>query len=305
MLNRRILRIKAFKTVYALIENPGMDVKDALSQLEESCQATRDLYLFLLALAPPLAQEAKDRIEAARGKFHPTEEELHPKLKFANNRISALLAEDPDFTKITAKKKLLWDQYDAFLWHLYDDIRAQQWFSDYLDSDKDSLEDDAALFRLIYENELEDNRELADILEEKSVWWNDDLGYALNCCCKTMDELGSGKAWTLPELYASGEESDSDFVKGIVRRSVADCKADMEKIAALTPKWDIGRICVTDLALIVTGMSESAAFPTRDPKIIINEYVEISKWYSTPESKSFVNGVLDSLIGSGASKETN
>ncbi len=304
MLNRRILRIKAFKTVYALVENPGMDVREALTQLEESCEATRDLYLFLLALTPPLADEARARIEAGKAKFHPTEEELHPKLKFAQNRVSALFAGDPDFVRITARKKLLWDQYDAFLWHLYDAVKAESWFKDYLDSEELSLKDDARLWSKVYENELEDNEELADILEEKSIWWNDDLGYALICCCKAMEDIAAGNQWRLPELYSNkaGKDSDSDFVKGIVRRAVADYSSDVEKISALTPKWDIARICATDLALIVTGMSEAAAFPDMDPRIVINEYVEISKSYSTPESKSFVNGLLDTLIGSGVAK---
>ena len=100
MLNRRILRIKAFKTVYALAENPEMTQAEALAQLEASCQATRDLYLFMLALVPALTDLAKSRIEAARGKFNPTEEEKHPNMKFAENGIAPLLSSDPDFRKL-------------------------------------------------------------------------------------------------------------------------------------------------------------------------------------------------------------
>ena len=94
----------------------------------------------------------------------------------------------------------------------------------------------------------------------------------------------------------AGKDSDQDFVRGIVRRAVLDYAKDVEEVAKLTPKWDISRICTTDLALIVCGMAESAANPGISPKIIMNEYVEISKFYSTPESKSFVNGLLDKLI---------
>ena len=117
-----------------------------------------------------------------------------------------------------------------------------------------------------------------------------------------MDDFAAGKRWALPELYLSqlpgqeGKDSDRDFVVGIVRKAVATYQKSVEEIAKLTPKWDINRICTTDLALIVTGMAESAAFPSIAPKIIMNEYVEISKFYSTPESKAFVNGLLDKLI---------
>ncbi len=302
MLNRRILRIKAFKTVYALAENPEMTQAEALAQLEASCQATRDLYLFMLALVPALTDLAKSRIEAARGKFNPTEEEKHPNMKFAENGIAPLLSSDPDFRKLVEKKKLSWDQYDAFLWHLYDTLKASSYYADYMASEERSLESDAKLWISVFENELVDNKELEDILESLSIWWNDDLAYALTYCCHAMDDFAAGKRWALPELYLSqlpgqeGKDSDKDFVEGIVRKAVATFSKSVEEIAKLTPKWDINRICTTDLALIVTGMAESAAFPAIAPKIIMNEYVEISKFYSTPESKAFVNGLLDKLI---------
>ena len=303
MLNRRILRIKAFKTVYALAENPEMTKAEALSQLEASCQSTRDLYLFMLALVQALTNEAKNRIEAARAKFHPTEEEKHPNMKFAENAIAPLLEEDPDFRKILDKKKLGWDQYDAFLWHLYDAVKSSDYFAAYMADPERSIESDARLWVSIFENALVDNKELEEIIESLSIWWNDDLAYSLTYCCHTVSDLAAGKRWAMPELYLSqmpgqeGKESDRDFVVSIVSRAVMDYQKSVAKIAELTPKWDISRICTTDLALIVTGMAEAAAFPTMAPKIIMNEYVEISKFYSTPESKAFVNGLLDKLIG--------
>ena len=119
MLNRRILRIKAFKVLYSCAENRDLSLKEALSGLEASCEATRDLYLYMMALVPALTAEAARRIEAARGKFNPTEEDLHPNTRFASNGISALLDSDPDFQKLLEKKKFSWTQNDAFLHTLY------------------------------------------------------------------------------------------------------------------------------------------------------------------------------------------
>ena len=158
MLNRRILRIKAFKTIYCYAENHGMTLKEAESLLDLSCESTRDLYLFLLALAGPLTEEARARIEAARAKFNPTEEELHPNLKFVNNKIAPLLAQDPDFSKLVSRKKFAWDQYDVLLRRLYERIRGRKYFQEYLASGEDSLEEDARLWCKIYERELEDSK---------------------------------------------------------------------------------------------------------------------------------------------------
>ena len=300
MLNRRILRIKAFKAIYSYVENPSMGTKELESQLERSCEATRDLYLFLLSIVQPLTQEASNRIEAARAKFNPTEEELHPNCKFIENSITPLLAEDPDFSKIIAKKKLSWDQYDVLLRHLYDSIRSSAYFKEYLESPERSLREDADLWIKIFANEFEDNAELEEILEDLSIWWNDDLAYALNWCCRTMEDLGKGRRWDLPPLYLSeiqnSQESDHAFVVSIVRKAVSQYEKYFESIAALTPKWDKNRICSTDLALIIAGLAENEACPYVPSKVTINEYVEISKFYSTPESRSFVNGLLDKLI---------
>ena len=302
MLNRQILRIKIFKTVYAFAENPTMTLAQTQAHFDALCQGTRDLYLFMLSLIPALTRQAESRLVAAQGKFHPTEEEKNPNRKFVENSIAPLLSEDPDFQKILSKKKLSWDQYDVFLWHLYDTIREKDYFKSYMAEPSRSLKEDAALFCKIFENELEDNAELEPILEGLSIWWDNDLAYALTYCCRTVKEFAKGRRWSLPELYLSqmegqtGKESDQDFAYAVLRRAITDFDRDLQTIDELTPKWDIKRVCTTDLALIICGMAEAAAFPSQPAKVIMNEYVEISKYYSTPESSAFVNGLLDKII---------
>ena len=302
MLNRRILRIKAFKAIYSFTEDQSASLKELEAQLDRSLESTRDLYLFMLGFVSPLQSECRARLEAAMGKFNPTEEELHPNFKFAENRIAALLDSDPDFQKITQKKKFAWDQYDVLLRHLYDSIRTRDYFTGYLESGHGSLKEDAALWSRIFENEFEDNAELEKILEDLSIWWNDDLAYALNWCCRAMDDLGKGRRWNLPPLFLSdmdcsgAKESDKAFVVRLLRAAYSGYDRYIAQIASVTPKWDRSRICSTDLALIVCGLAEAEAFDNIAPNITINEYVEISKYYSTPESRAFVNGILDRLI---------
>lgn len=277
-----------------------MTSKEGETQLELSCEAARDLYLFLMALPEALTAEAGSRIEAARGKFNPTEEELHPNMKFAQNAVAPLLSEDPDFSRIIQKKKLSWEQYDVFLRHLYDTLRTREYYLSYMQSELRSLKEDAALWSDIFASELEENPELEAILEDLGIWWNDDLVYAVNWCCRTMEDLGKGERWSLPPLYMSDlsdkAESDKAFITKVLRTAFAHYEDYVNSIAAITPKWDRSRICSTDLALIVCGLAENAAFPEQGAGIIINEYVEISKFYSTPESRAFVNGILDRLI---------
>ncbi|MBO6170490.1 MAG: hypothetical protein J6O51_11085 [Bacteroidales bacterium] len=302
MLNRRILRIKAFKAIYSRVENPAMTLSDIEFELDRSCEATRDLYLRLLALIVPLTGEARARIEAAKSKFNPTSEELNPNMKFADNALARVFADDPDFNKLIKKKKISWENDDMFLRHLYESVRTKDYFKKYLESDNSSLAEDASLFCRIFEEELPDNAELEDILEDLSIYWNDELEYALGWCCRSLEQIGRGRLWSLPELYMSempgseGKESDKAFVFNLVRAAYRKFDEYSKRVSDVTPKWDTGRICATDLALIICGLAEADAFKNIDYRTTINEFVEISKYYSTPESRAFVNGVLDKLI---------
>ena len=115
MLNRRILRIKVFKVLYGSVLTGGGSLAEAEAGLDVSCEATRDLYVFMLGIISPLTRVARERLESARRKFNPTEEERNPNMKFADNALARLLDEDPDFGKAFSRRKFSWEQYDLFL----------------------------------------------------------------------------------------------------------------------------------------------------------------------------------------------
>ena len=312
MLNRRILRIKAFKVLYAYAENQDLSLEEVLDSLETSCEATRDLYLYMMALIPALTAEASRRIEAARGKFNPTEEDLHPNLKFAANGISALLEQDPDLRRLLEKKKLSWEQNDAFLFSLYETLRTRPYYQAYMAEPVQSLSGDAALWKEVFTQEFEDDGQLAAILEDRSIYWADDLGYVLGCCLRSLDSMAEKGRWDFPPLYQSdvliargkkGVDSDRQFVRRLVTTAYGHYsyydKLIAESVAKWDEdrlKWDKDRLFTTDIVLIILGLAEVDTFPEIPAAVSINEYVEISKYYSTPRSHSFVNGLLDRLV---------
>ena len=300
MLNRRILRIKAFKAIYSYAENPSMTLAEVQSQLETSCEAARSLYLKMLAIIPCLTDEALSRIEAARTKFVQTEEERNPNMKFVENAIAPLLRDDPDLTKILSRRKLGWENCDAFIRNVFSSILSKDYYKEYMASPEKSLRQDANLFVRIFEEEFVDREDLWSILEDESIWWNDDLAYSLSVCCDTLKDLGKGRRWDLPPLYRSeitgSAESDKDFVSKLVRTSYSCFEKYSALVAGSTDQWESDRLFTTDTVLIVMGLSEAKAFPELPLRVTINEYVEISKYYSTPKSRRFVNGLLDRLI---------
>ena len=302
MLNRRILRIKAFKTLYGSVLSGEMSLQQAEVNLEASCEATRDLYVFMLGVVSPLTQVAKDKIEAAKSKFNPTEQERNPNMKFAENALAVLLDEDVDFQKIFTKKKFSWAQYDLVLKKIYSSIQEKEYFQSYMDSPERSLAEDCRLFTKIYEEEFVDCEELENLLEEKSIHWNDDLAYSLTWCCKTLKELAKGGNWSLLPLYQSellsgdGVESDKYFVRKLLQASFAGYEKYSAMVAESVAGWEKERLFSTDVVLISMGLAEAVTFPTIPVKVTMNEYVEIAKYYGTPKSRSFVNGLLDKLV---------
>ena len=304
MLNRRILRIKAFKVLYSNAIAENMSLAQAQSQLDVACEATRDLYIYMLGIVSPLTKIARERIESAKTKFNPTEEELNPNVKFAENALAKLLDADVDFQKILSKKKLSWDQYDIFLKKVMNSIASKEYFAEYMASETSSLKEDCRLFTRIFEEEFVDSEDLERILEDKSIYWNDDLAYALTWCCKTLKSFEKGESWKLLPLYQSelisGPEVESDkaFVRKLLQSAFAGYDRYFSMISESVAGWEKERLFSTDVALIIMGLAEASSFPTIPVKVTINEYVEISKFYGTQKSRSFVNGLLDRLIQS-------
>lgn len=302
MLNRRILRIKAFKVLYSSVLAGNMSLSQAESQLEISCEATRDLYIYMLGIISPLTKIAKDRIEAAKAKFNPTEEEKNPNMKFAENALAVLIDSDQDFQKVFKKKKFDWSQYDLLLKKVMTSVASKEYFAEYMASPERSLAEDCKLFTRIYEEEFEDCVELEKLLEDKSLYWNDDLAYSLTWCCKTLKNLAKGESWSLIPLYQSemlkgdGVESDKFFVRKLLQASFAGYEKYSAMVAESVTGWEKERLFSTDVVLITMGLAEAVSFPTIPIKVTMNEYVEISKFYGTPKSRSFVNGLLDKLV---------
>ncbi len=302
MLNRRILRIKAFKVLFSSVLSDNKSLAHAESMLEQSCESTRDLYIYMLGIVSPLTRTAREKIEAAKAKFNPTEEEKNPNMKFADNALARLLDEDIDFQKVFNKKKFSWAQYDMLLKNVMKSVASKDYYRKYMESPHTSLADDCRLFTRIFEEEFVDSAELEQILEEKSMHWNDDLPYALTWCCRTFKELAKGEPWSMLPLYQSemldgeGVESDKAFVRKLLQASLAGYDRYSAMVADSVSGWEKERLFSTDVVLIVMGLAEAVTFPTIPVKVTMNEYVEISKFFGTPKSRSFVNGLLDRLV---------
>ena len=297
MLNRRLIRIKVFKVLYSVVASGSDSLIEAEKTLNYSCEKTLHLYYFMLNAAVALRNAALTRIETGLMKFNPTPEERNPNRKFAENRVSAYLAGDPRFVKFCEDHGLMWNEdLQSFIKKTLQTLSARDYFKEYMESGESSMEEDCTLFiRMFSDLELfEDNGDLASTLEDMSVYWTDDLGFVLSAIVRGLEVLRSRGTMPVPGVFL--KDDDREFAVELLRAAMRGYGKYMDLVVANTSNWDPDRVVTTDLVLIVQGIAEAVRFPNIPLKVTINEYVEISKFYSTLNSKVFVNGLLDRIL---------
>ncbi len=295
MLSRRLIRVKVFKVLFGRVAAGNSDALiGAENELMASCEKTRDLYILLMRLPIALKRMAEIKIEQGLQKFHPTEEEANPNYKFVNNSFINIIENDLEFLKLADSKGLTWDIYDTFIKKLYLAVTSAEYFKQYMNSGHSSLEEDTRLFCNIFANELEDNEDLEYILEESNVFWMNDLEYVLNKVLENLNRIARKKRVIVPDIFR--KEDDITYARKLLTESLIHYDEYVNIVAGMVPNWDKERLVATDLALIVMGITEAVVFNSIPLKVTINEYVDISKFYSTPNSRTFVNGILDKIL---------
>lgn len=295
MLNRRLIRIKAFKVLYSSVCSSNASLRSVEEELFHACEDTRRLYYFMMHLPLALSRMAKERIELGLKKFHPTEEERNPNRKFADNALSALLESNDLFMTFCTNQGLLWDDnWATYAKKLFNRLLTRDYFRRYMAEPTTSLREDCQLFSRIYRQELEDDPDLEQMLEDASLYWADDLGYVLNVILRSLSIIKTKEKLELPPLFM--KDDDREFAKELLAYSYTHYNEYLELVKENISNWDLDRLVVTDITLIVMGIAEAVRFETIPVKVTINEYVEVSKFYSTQNSKVFVNGLLDRLV---------
>jgi N utilization substance protein B len=296
MINRVLIRLKIIQVVYAYYKNSGKSLKAAEDEVFFSLSKAYDLYKFLLLLIVALTRYASDRIAFNMRKVRPTEEDLNPNLKFVNNRLAAQLEANDDLIKFSEKSKLDWVNYSDFLRRLLDCIVESDIYKEYMASETSSFEEDRELWRKLYKNFVFDNEELDILLEELSLYWNDDKAIVDTFVLKTIkrfNEEGGMNQQLLPEYK---DDEDMEYAHSLFKATIQNAEEYRKMMSDNSKNWDMSRLAFMDVIIMQTALAEVMTFPQIPLNVTLNEYVEIAKYYSTPKSSSFINGLLDTII---------
>lgn len=296
MLSRRLLRIKVAKALFAHLKSDSDNLIASEKTLMASIDKSYDLFFQLLALPVELVRYARQRQEIAKAKKLPTFEDLNPNTRFVDNAVIRIIANSDAVNDYLTVHKLGWEHYPDFIRTLYGQLVESEYFIDYMAQENGSFELDRRFVEDFFK-ELQNCEALDAVLEEISILWSDDLPYILVLVLRSLASLRSPQSeLKIPAKFKS--DDDPAFVKTLFEKSLVNYDKYQAYIEKFTSNWDVERIVFMDNLIMGTAMAELTEFPSIPVKVTLDEWIEISKYYSTPGSSTFINGVLDKIVES-------
>ena len=297
MLNRRHLRIKVLQSLYSFYhskdDNYGKAEKEVLTGLER----IYDLYLYLLLTFSELKGFSEHRMAKNKEKLRPTDEDLSPNRKFVDNTIIDILESNVNLRAESESRKVNWvgDVNQEMFRKIFLNMKESETFDLFMNNDISGFEEDKAFAIALFKSEIANSSLLYDFFEEESIHWLDDIDLACTMVVKTLKTFEEGKDCTILELYKD-KDDEIDFVRQLLRKTIVLDQESEKLIDELTSNWELDRIAKMDVILMKMAIAELQTFSNIPTKVTLNEYIEISKYYSTPKSNGFINGVLDKAI---------
>lgn len=288
MLSRRLLRTKVLRTLYSHFKSERTSIDVSLAEYNRGADKCYELYLLLLQLPVEIAAYGVEKMELAAQKLRPTAEDLAPNRRFVDNSIISSIASCEDLQQKLAKAKLSWVDGEKVVKELYNQIVASDFYKSYMAG----VGDDKSFMVKVYTEIFEDSVVLDEAIEDMSMFWIDDTSYAISEVVRTLQAF-KGKITITDEFK---DEEDKKFGQNLFISSVRDSSNYFSLIDKLSDNWDLERIAYIDKLIMVQAMAEMVSCESIPVKVTLDEYIEISKYYSTPASSTFINGILNKSL---------
>ncbi len=298
MLNRRYFRVKVLQALYAWNQQDSDDLPKAEKELEKSLKQVYDLYFSMLLLVEEVFTSAQNLIESKREKILATSEDLNPNLHFVENKAFKKISENVEYRRGIETRKLSWDLYSDNVRKLFRQIESSHLFEKYMEKEEDTFKHDKTFLIRMYEEFFVDNEMFAQLLEEQNMYWAIDVEVVHISIIKTFQKLKERHTHSdhvLADLYKDKAE-DMKFMRELLRKTLSFDKEYSALIEKQISNWDIDRLAQIDIILLKMALCEFEHFSNIPVKVSMNEYIDLSKNFSTPRSKGFINGVLDKIV---------
>ena len=298
MINRVLIRAKVVQMLYAyMVSKDAMTLTTAKKELTKSLDKSYELYNALLKLMIELTDVQDLRLDEAKHKFLPTEEDLNPNMRFVENEFVKRLRADQTLADFVDDKKINWRDDELFVRLLLDKILRSEEYQEYMEMPKTSLVRDGEVWYQLMKKVVLPDENLLEHLQSMSVYYtDDDLQIMGQFVMKTIRRFEDEEAQPILPQYKN--DDDSKFGEQLFSKAVAEMEENNSYIDQFvkTEKWDVERIALMDRVVMCTALTEIRNYPTIPVNVSLNEYIELAKDYSTPRSGQFVNGILNAVV---------
>ena len=297
MLNRRHLRIKVLQILYAFFQSKEIDVVKAQNELLLSVERMYDLYLYLLLTIPELKRAAETNNENRKNKLRPNESDLMPNLKWVENSLVLKIEESKELNKVSSARKVNWlgaENQEIFR-KMFLQVKDSETYFEFMENGLKDFEEDKKFALALFKNEIINSEFLHNYIEDKSIYWLDDIDLCCSMALKTLKTAAPDKEISILSLYKE-DDDEKEFILNLCRNTIEMDVENEKLIEILAVNWEVDRIAKMDVLLLKMALVELQTCSSIPTKVTMNEYIEISKFYSTPKSNLFINGILDKAI---------
>jgi len=296
MINRELIRLKLVQIAYSYYQNGSKNPAAAEKELLLSLSRAYDLYNTMLLLMVELNRMALRMLEMRQSRAKRLGENSSMSAKFVENRFMLQLESNKQLREYRENQQRFdWADQEEYVRSLYSKIEESEFYQAYMNSSKDSYEEDREIWRLIYRHLICNNEELDAVLEEMDLYWNDDKVIVDTFVLKTINRFTAESTDDQPLMPEYKDSSDQEFAIRLLQKAIANKDYYYDLIASTTRKWDIKRVALMDRIILQLALAEIISFPGIPVSVSINEYVEIAKMYSTNKSGKYINATLDNI----------
>ena len=295
MVNRVIIRIKVLQIIYAYYLKGNNDLLQAENELMMSLQKAHDLYHYLLLLIPLLTDVEQKRLDIRKHKYLASEKDKNPNTRFIDNRLASQLSNNKSLLNFANEKGYLWDEDATLLKTLLNTILSLDIYQEYLDS-KDNYASDKEFWRIIFKQVIINNEHIAEFLEERNIFWNDDIDIIGTFALKSIKRMQESSPRDIALLPMFKDDEDKEFAVNLLRYAIQEADNCDTRVSKHIHNWDIERIATIDMYIMQLALAEILHFDSIPVSVSLNEYIDMAKYYSSPKSGIFINGILDVIV---------
>jgi transcription antitermination protein NusB len=297
MLNRRHLRIKVLQALYAYFQGDEESIKKTENELMNAVDRIYDLYIYMLLSFGELKEISLHRLEEGKKKIRPTEEDLNPNRKFVDSLVIQTLQDSYSLREASEDRSANWigDENHEMFRKIFIQMKEGETYFAHMNNEATDFEEDKNFMIDLFKAEIANSPLLYNFFEEKSIHWLDDIDLACQMAIKSIKAMEEGQKFVVMPLYKD-KEDEQEFLRTLLRKTISLDSENLLLIDELTDNWELERIAKMDIILLKMAITELQVFNNIPKKVTLNEYIEISKFYSTPKSHGFINGILDKAV---------